>query len=103
VLPNTSSCRKFTDRTHLHLKNRHYLPGIFHSRAQRPRGLRHGSVAGQFLGLQVRIPLSVACWHAEASAMGPSVVQRSPTMCVCVYVRACTCQWVWSDTPTMSR
>ena len=40
--------------------------------------------------------------------VGRSAVQRSPTVCVCVCVcvcacmRACTCHWVCSGTPTMS-
>jgi hypothetical protein len=87
VPPNTSSCRKFTDRTHLHFKNRYYLPGVSHKRSQWPRGLRRGSATDLFLGLRVRIPLSVPCCHVEVSAMGRPVVQRSPTVCV----RVCAC------------
>jgi len=89
VPPNTSSCRKFTDRSHLHLKNRYYRPGVSHSRSQWSRGLRRGSAADLFLGLRVRIPLSVACCYVEVSAMGRSVVQRTTDM----YVRACVSEY----------
>ena len=44
---------------------------------------------------------NVVCCQIEASATGPSLVQRSPTECVCVHV----CDQVQQETstPTVSR
>ena len=57
-----------------------------------PRDLRRGSAAATLLGLRVRIPrghgclplVSVVCCQVEVYAKGLSLVQRSPTECVCV-------------------
>jgi hypothetical protein len=67
------------------------------SRSQWPRGLRRMSVAAWFLGSRIRIPLGAwrffCCIYklccpvqAEVSATGRSLVQRSPTVCLIVYV-----------------
>jgi hypothetical protein len=53
-------------------------------RSQWPRGLSRGSEAACLLGLWVRIPpgtWSVVCCQVEVSALGWSLVQRSPTEC----------------------
>ena len=70
-----------------------YIP--YYSRSQWPRDLKCGFAAARLLGLWVRIPpgvclslVSVVCCQVEVSATGLSLVQRSPTDCVCV--------WVWS-------
>jgi hypothetical protein len=62
---------------------------IHQNRFQWPSGLRRGSAAARLLGLRVRIPpwawvfvVSVVCCQVEVSAMGWSLVQRSPTDCV---------------------
>jgi hypothetical protein len=84
VPPYTSSCRKFTDRTYVHLKNRYYLPGVSHSRSQWPRGLRRGSAADLFLGLRVRIPL--CCVLSRRGVCDGPI--RCPEESYRVYVRA---------------
>ena len=60
----------------------HYCYGRF----QWPSGLRRGSVVARFLGLRVRIPPTALMSSLEdcvssgrRSAMGRSLVQRSPT------------------------
>jgi hypothetical protein len=58
---------------------------------QWPRGLKRSSAAAELLGLRVRIPskhgclsvVSAVCYQVEFSATGRSLVQRSPTECVC--------------------
>ena len=56
-------------------------------RSQWPRGWRCGSVAARLLRLRIRIPPRVwlslvnLCCQIEVSAMGRSLVQRSPTEC----------------------
>jgi len=56
-----------------------------------PRGLRSGFTAVHLLGLRVRILwggwmslVSVVCCQVGVSASGWSIVQRSPTDCLCV-------------------
>jgi len=67
------------------------------SRSRQPHGLRHWSAAARLLGLWIRIPpgawmsvcVSVVCCQVEASALGWSLIQRSPTDCaasLCVIV-----------------
>jgi hypothetical protein len=64
------------------------------------RGLRRESSAARLLGLRVRIPLrhgnlslvNVVCCQVEASATGWSLVQRSPTECVCVSFSVISCK-----------
>ena len=60
-------------------------------RSRWPRGLRREFAAARLLGLRFRIHrtmgvilLSVVCCQADVFATGRSVVQRSPTECVCV-------------------
>jgi hypothetical protein len=58
-------------------------------RSQWPRDLRLGSAAARLLGLRVRIPpghgylslVIVVCCQVGLSALGWSLVQRSPTEC----------------------
>jgi hypothetical protein len=66
---------------------------IFEELTWWPRGLRRESAAACLLGLRVRIPLGVwmsvccECFVLSGrviSATGRSLVQRSPTQCVCV-------------------
>jgi hypothetical protein len=59
---------------------------------------RRRSVAASLLGLQVRNPpgafmseVSVVCCQADVSAMCRSLVQRSPTDCVCVSLNVVRC------------
>jgi len=61
-------------------------------RSRWPCGLKRGSAAARLLGLRVRMPLgagvtvcgeSFMCYQVEVSATGRSLVQRSPTECVC--------------------
>jgi hypothetical protein len=63
---------------------------INNGRFQRLHGLWPGFAAAILLGLRVPFPhvawtpVSVVCFHLEVSATGRFVVQRSPTLCVCV-------------------
>ena len=54
-----------------------------HCRSQWPRGVRRRVAPLRLLGLQVRIlsPVSFVCFEVHVSAMGRSLVQRSPTEC----------------------
>jgi len=70
--------------------NKIYRKPYINSRRFRwPRNLRRGSAAARFLGLWVRIPpghgflsfVSVMCWHAEVSALGLSLIHKSPIEC----------------------
>jgi len=59
-----------------------------------PRGLRHRSAAIRLLGLRVRIRPGYGCLSFLVSFVvceGRSVVQRSPTECVCVCVCVSLC------------
>ena len=68
-------------------------------RSRWPRGLRRMNVAVRLLGLRIRIPsgswmfilwvLCVVQVKEKASATGRSLVQGSPTECVCVSVIGC--------------
>ena len=55
--------------------------------SQWPRGLRRGSAAARLLRLRVRIPRRHGCLSlvnvlcCQVTAMGRSLVQRSPTEC----------------------
>ena len=64
----------------------------YHGRFRWTRGHRRGFIAARWLGLSVRIPLeewpsfmNVEFCQVEVSATGRSLVQRSPTACVCVW------------------
>jgi hypothetical protein len=66
-------------------------------RSQWPCGLRRGFAAARLLidgsnpaGAWMSV-LSVVCCQVEVSGTGWSLVQRSPTDCVCVCARACVC------------
>ena len=57
------------------------------------RDLRRGSAAARLLGMRVRIPpgawlslVNVVCYHVEVCATDRSLIQRSPTECVCMCV-----------------
>ena len=61
-----------------------------------PRGHKHGSTVACLLGARFRIPLGTwlsvfreCCVLSEVSASGWSLVERSPTECVCVCVSEC--------------
>jgi len=66
-------------------------------RSRSPRSLRRRSAAVLLFGSRVRIPpghgLFVLCllcfFQVQVSATGRSLVQRSPTVCVCVYDSEC--------------
>jgi len=62
-------------------------------RSRWPCGIRHRSGAAHLLGLRVSNPagscmslMNVVCCQVEVSAKGRSLVQTSPTECVCVCV-----------------
>jgi hypothetical protein len=71
-------------------KNTARLLGV--CRHQWPRDLRRGSAAARVLWLRVRIPpghgclslVGVVCCQVDVSTTGRSLVQRSPTECLCV-------------------
>jgi hypothetical protein len=99
--PGTAVVAENLQTTHLHLKNKYYLPEVPHSRSQWPRGLRRGSAAARFLGLGVQIPqgawMSISCKCCVLSDRGLCVglipsPEESYRVCVCV------CHWVWSGT-----
>jgi hypothetical protein len=63
-----------------------------HSRSRWPRGFRRGSAAVRLLGVRVWIPpehgylslVNVVSCQVEISATDRSLIQRSPTVCMCV-------------------
>ena len=69
------------------------LKRFFLIKSQSPHGLRRGSAASRLLVLRVRIPpsvlTSVSCECCVLSGRGRSLVQRNPTVCVCVW------HWLW--------
>jgi hypothetical protein len=66
---------------------------IYMRRSRWPRGLRRRSAAAPLLELKVRILpgawmslVNIVCCQVKVTALGRSLVRRSPTVCVCVCV-----------------
>jgi len=66
----------------------------FHSsRSRWPQGLRRGSAAARCgdCGFECKSVSCDMCCQVEVCVSRWSLIQRSPTECVCV------CHWIWSD------
>ena len=70
--------------------NKHRVdPVAARSKAWVWKGSLVGNVGSKTVGGMAVSFVSVVCCHAEVSASGPSLTQRSPTECVCVCVCVC--------------